>query len=124
MSQRGRPRKNGVRSPKVFFRTLLGLCSYDKARLAGEKYDEGLRAARAEVLSAHPDMSISATEVKRILAANRSKTLPFTFFVTECDNFVTPNGKMSKRAWAISVVPQPNYPRHNARESRPANERA
>jgi hypothetical protein len=116
MSLRGRPRKNGTQPPSALFRALLGLYGYDKARMAGEKYEEGLRAAIEEVHRVFPDMPMSATEMKRILAEFRCKSLLSTLYLTKRDNLVTLDGKTPGMAWAIHIGPQPDYPRHNARE--------
>jgi hypothetical protein len=114
--QRGRPRKNGARPGWVLHRAAIALYGYDKARSAGEKYAEALKAAVAEVRREFPQVSISETEIKRVLAEFRVKELELTLLITESENTVTPSGRKCKKAWQLSIGPQPNYPRHNARQ--------
>jgi hypothetical protein len=118
MSQRGRPRKNGVKPTEVLYRTMVALRGYEKARAAGEKYEVALEAAIAEVQMALK-MRMSVTEVKRVLAEFRSETQESVFLVSECDKGLIVEGRMIKRAWGLSVGPKPTYPRHNARNDRP-----
>jgi len=75
MKPRGRPRKDGAKAAWVLYRAMVGLRGYDKARSSGEKYQEALKGAVAEVRHQFPGMPISETEIKRILAEFRSKEL-------------------------------------------------
>ena len=118
MKPRGRPRTNGVMQAWVLHRAMVGLSAYDKARSHGEKYEQALRAAIEEVRQTFPEMRMSETEMKRILAEFRTKALALTFLVTESENTVTIEGRKCRKACQLSIGPQPNYPRHNARENR------
>jgi hypothetical protein len=118
MKLRGRPKTNGVMPAWVLHRTMVGLYAYDKARSRGEKYEQALRAAVKDVRQTFPEMRMSETEMKRILAEFRSKALALTFLVTESENTVTIEGRKCRKAWQLSIGPQPEYPRHNAREHR------
>jgi hypothetical protein len=118
MKQRGRPGKNGVKPFWVLHRTMVGLCAYDKARSRGEKYEQALKAAVEEVRQIFPEMPMSETEMKRVLAEFRPKELELTFLVSESDNTVTLEGRKCQRAWDIRIGPQPDFPRHNARVER------
>ena len=122
MKPRGRPKTNGVMQAWVLHRTMVGLYAYDKARSRGEKYEQALRAAVEEVRQTFPEIRMSATEMKRILAEFRPKELELTFLITECENTVTPLGRKCEKAWQIRIGPQPEYPRHNAHVERAATE--
>jgi|HubBroStandDraft_2_1064218.scaffolds.fasta_scaffold30328_2 hypothetical protein len=119
MKPRGRPRKDGAKAAWVLYRAMVGLRGYDKARSSGEKYQEALKGAVAEVRHQFPGMPISETEIKRILAEFRSKELELTFLVTESEDTTTLDGRKCGKAWQISIGPLPNHPRHNAHEDRP-----
>jgi hypothetical protein len=123
MKKPGRPRKNGVKPAWVLHRTAVGLLGYDTARSSGEKYAEGLKAGVAKVREEFPDMPMSETEMKRILAEFRPKELELTLLFRESENTVTALGRKCKKAWQISIGPQPEYPRHNAHVDRTATER-
>jgi hypothetical protein len=115
MSQRGRPKKNGVKPFWEFSRTVLGLYGYDKARGMGEKYEASLKAGIAQVKRAYPELPMSVTEMKRILATFRPKSGDAaTFHVAECENFRLPGGRMTGQAWDIRIGAQPKYPRSNS----------
>jgi hypothetical protein len=101
---------------------MVGLCAYDKARSRGEKYEQALKAAVEEVRQIFPEMPMSETEVKRVLAEFRTKELELTFLVSESDNTVTLEGRKCQKAWEIRIGPQPEFPRHNAREDRISKE--
>jgi hypothetical protein len=122
MKPRGRPRTNGVMQAWVLHRTMVGLSAYDEARSRGEKYEQALRAAVEEVRQTFPEMRMSETDMKRILAEFRPKELELTFLVTECEDTVTALGRKCEKAWQLSIGPQPEYPRHNAREHRAPTE--
>jgi hypothetical protein len=100
----------------VFYRAIVGLTGYEKARASGEKYSEALKAGIAAVRQEIPHMPMSETELKRVLAEFRSDTLESTLLVTESDNTVTPEGRKCTKAWALCIGPPPLYPRHNARQ--------
>ncbi len=114
MAQRGRPRKNGERDGWALHRAAVALCAYDQARLAGEKYSEGLQAGVKAVRQEFPGMPMSETQMKRILVEFRPKGSVQVLLVDENANAVTLDGRKLRRAWDLRFGAQPNYPRHNA----------
>jgi hypothetical protein len=117
MGTQGRPAKNGVKEASVFFRAMIALEGYDQARSRGEKYVVSLESGIAAVRREFPDISMSTTEMKRVLAEFRSEGLRDTLFVSESENTVTPDGRKCRKAWALTISAPPKYPRHNAREA-------
>jgi hypothetical protein len=72
--RKGRPRKEEGRiEPWQFKRAGLAMSAYDNARGRGEKHSAAVKEAVNFVKALHPEMSISETEVRRILAAWRPK---------------------------------------------------
>jgi len=65
--KRGRPPKNGIRDISAFLRSTVALEAYQRARAQGEKYVIAIQLAVAAVRERFPEMSISETEVKRVL---------------------------------------------------------
>jgi hypothetical protein len=106
----------------MLHRIAVGLLGYDEARSSGEKYAEGLKAAVAKVREEFPDIPMSETEMKRILAEFRSTELELTLLFSESENTVTALGRKCKKPWQMSIGPQPEYPRHNAHVDRAATE--
>src|ERR1700756_4508244 len=66
--KRGRPLKNGLTKPEFFARSIMILRGYQEARGRGEKHSAAVREAVAFVRQLDPEMPISETEVKRVLA--------------------------------------------------------
>src|SRR5262249_28847505 len=71
--KRGRPKTNGVRPGWVLLRDNIALNAYDEARTSGEKHETALKTMVAAVQRWNPEMSMSETEAKRILARWRGK---------------------------------------------------
>lgn len=72
--QRGRPRKERDRiDPWRFTRASLAVCAYDEARGRGEKHSVAITEAVDFVKRRRPEMKISKTEVKRVLASLRPR---------------------------------------------------
>lgn len=138
--KRGRPAKNGVKSSGWLLRSFAVLYAHDKARAKGEKYSAAVRECVAFVRQFHPEMPISETEVKRILAEFRPKGAPTTFMseysVVDGEEARKIRSKLSERGFLSEERPQstqtdqdsrplkrykirfaetPNYPRHNAK---------
>ena len=67
-SKNGRPRKNGVKEPWHLGRTLRIIEAYRVARERGEKRESAIEEAVLAVKQFDPDMPVSKTEVKRVLA--------------------------------------------------------
>ena len=115
MAKVGRPRKNGVKPPSELSRVIVGLCGYDKARRAGEKYEASLDAGVEEVKRHYPKSKMSRTEMKRILAKYRPRTgLLASLLVGEGDNFLLTEGRMTASVWEARIGPRPVYPQSNA----------
>lgn len=73
--KKGRPRKEEGRiEPWQFTRENLAMCGYDEARTRGEKHSVAVAEAVSFVKQFHPGMSISESEVRRILALRRPRT--------------------------------------------------
>lgn len=72
--QRGRPRKKPDTIPFWrFARGAMAVWAYDEARARDEKHSAAVQYAVDFVRQRHPEMPISATEVKRILATWRPR---------------------------------------------------
>ena len=138
MDKRGRPNKNGAKPAWTLLRSVIVLCAYDQARHVGEKHSAAIAAAVSALRSQVPEMPISATEVKRVLAEFRSKdsgqALIFTEGIAqgpEADARFEmlewaaekSRGKLKVpsffprrlRTFAIQIGPRPRYQRHNAK---------
>jgi hypothetical protein len=72
--RRGRPqKKKDSVEPWQFARTAQVTCAYDEARERGEKHSVAVREAVEFVKRRNPEMPISETEVRRILASCRPR---------------------------------------------------
>jgi hypothetical protein len=135
----GRPAKHGVKDPRTLSRTLAVLYSFDRARARGEKYSAAIRESVASVRQLHPEMRISETEVKRILAEFRPRgartILMAEYSVVEGEEARSIRNKLAIRGFlpedpaqsthseevpkplkrvTMRFLDAPNYPRHNA----------
>jgi len=143
MAKRGRPNNNGVKPGWVLLRIVMVLHAYDQARGRGEKRSAAISDAVSTVRSLAPEMPISETEVKRVLAEFRSEKYAETFIFRkriapghEVDDWFDmlkwvakeSHGKWEVpafsddearpkqlRTFRIDVGPPPSYPRHNSR---------
>jgi len=143
MAKRGRPNKNGAKPGWMLFRSFMVLHAYDQARGRGEKRSVAITEAVATVRSLVPEMPISGTEVKRVLAEFRSKDFERALIFKkdiapraeaddwfeklewtvkesrgkwEVPSFSHDESKPRRlRAFTIYKVPLPVYPRHNSR---------
>jgi len=79
----GRPKKNGVKPGWMLFRSFLLLHTYDQARARGEKHSAAIAEAVSALRFRVPELPISETEVKRVLAEFQSKDLAENFIITE-----------------------------------------
>jgi hypothetical protein len=113
MSKRGRPSKRGGQNPIVFFRAMVALKAFDEARSDGEKYSGALKAGVAAVRRAIPNISMSETEMKRILAEFHSSHLKQTLLVTDSDDTIEIDGIKLGRAFSLCSGPVPSHPRTN-----------
>ena len=126
--RRGRPRMNGKQPFRMFPRILIVLNAYNKARSTGEKHSSAVTEAVAAVKSAYPDIKISETEVKRILAEYQPKDAPIVTRVTEkipivmsteeCKLLGIPEGTTFNRSLVVGHGPKQKYPRANAAKSK------
>jgi hypothetical protein len=69
MTNRGRPRTNGVKPLIIFYRNRAAVSAFRAARAAGAKQTVAIDDAIAVVKMKYPDLAISRTEMNRILAA-------------------------------------------------------
>jgi hypothetical protein len=83
MANRGRPKKDGVKPGWTLFRTFLVLHAYNEARAKGNKHYAAIDGAVSAVRSQAPEMPISATEVKRVLARFQSKDSKLSWITTD-----------------------------------------
>jgi hypothetical protein len=71
---KGRPRQATNTIPFwQFLRGAAAMCAYDEARERGEKHSVAVGQAADFVRKVHPQMPISETEVKRVLATWRPR---------------------------------------------------
>jgi hypothetical protein len=129
MAKRGRPRKDGRQPFMVFIRMISVIDAYNKARKSGEKHSSAVTEAVAAVRAQWPEMPISETVVKRILAEYYPKGSPMAFRVTEISEPLPLSADLSelaglppdtriKRSFVVGFGPRLNYPRANARTSK------
>jgi hypothetical protein len=71
--KRGRPKSNGDRPGWVLLRETIALSAYDDARRSDAKHEAALASMVDAVHGWCPDMPMSTTEAKRILARWRGK---------------------------------------------------
>jgi hypothetical protein len=114
----GRPRKNGLQPHWMFERVLLVLFAYDRSRNVGNKHSTAIVEAVTFVREQNPQMPISESEVKRILARWRSKDANLSLIVTApapgCETETLLNGRILRAKFKGSSGPRPTYPRINA----------
>ena len=76
MKKRGQPRKHGVAGPEHLARAVMIMDFYSKASAGGLKHSAAVTETVALVRQVHPEMAISASEVKRVLAELRPQDSP------------------------------------------------
>ena len=122
MNKPGRPRKNGPQPMWMLERIILALYAYGRAREAGEKHTVAISEAVKYVRETAPRMRVSETEVKRIVAAWRSKQRGTCLFIRKPDpqHSITPlpRRRNDRILYTASVGPRPVYPRANATAKR------
>jgi len=122
----------------LYFRAATAMCGYDEARKKGEKHSVAVAEAVDLVREVLPEMPISETEVKRVLAFWRPRGCSTILFferasVSEEDENrhrllleqlaslekerglkfqIPPNRKLTVRIIA-RIAERPTYPRHN-----------
>jgi len=105
----------------MLFRCFLVLHAYNEARSSPLKHSSAVTEAVATVKNTWPDMPISATEVKRVLANFQPKGIPVAFKVTKvsdsplrpavCQLMGVPEGSKMKTTFIFGFGPRPEYPR-------------
>jgi hypothetical protein len=122
---RGRPSKNGLQPHWMWERVSLVLFAYDRSRNLANKHSTAIIEAVSFVREQNARMSISESEVKRILARWRSKDANLTLIVTApapgCETKTLPNGRICRVKFNVSSGPCPIYPRINASSVRDRN---
>jgi len=81
MGKRGRPNKNGVKPAWMLARALVALNAYRRARETGAKYEVALIAMVNEVHRRYPEMPMSRTQAKRVLAKYAARDQKITLGV-------------------------------------------
>jgi hypothetical protein len=126
MAKRGRPRKDGLQPAWMFYRRLFMISSYNDARARGVKHSSAVTEAVEAVKEKLPDMPISVTEVRRILAAEQPKGGEIALKVTKvsddsqplpqqvCEMMGIHRGPRKNRL-VFGYGPRPSYPRSNAK---------
>ena len=143
--RRGRPQKDGVTEPWRFGRALEIVYAYRKARDAGEKHSAAVREAVAFVRQLDPEMRISETEVRRVVAEFLSQAsqvaLTADYLILEGEEaarrrrffaemlefagdkitteLTDQNLRKPLKSFTFGFGKRPNYPRHNAKTSNP-----
>lgn len=141
--KRGRPPKYGVKDPWCLARALKVIYAYDKARTSGIKHSAAIREAVAFVRHLDPEMHISETEMRRVLAELRpsdspvallssyeilegeeaarlrSRTAQLLALVGSKSQSIAPDEDLTRplKIFSIYVEKKRNYPRHNAKSS-------
>lgn len=119
--KRGRPRKNGRQPLWMFGRAARILYVYNEARKSGIKHSCAVRETVAALKNENPDMPISETEVKRVLAKFQPRGARIVFRVTKgpaqplpayvAESRRLPPGIMMKTVFTFGLGPRPEYPR-------------
>jgi hypothetical protein len=118
MKKCGRPNQNGEHPIWMLVRVTLAVYGFHQARRAGAKHFAAIQAAVAFVRALHPEMPVSETEVRRILADWQSSRRPLGLLVSEADpsDYVVTflrDGSVGKVnvLWTAAIGPRPTYPR-------------
>jgi hypothetical protein len=145
MKKIGRPPKNGVVEPERFLRALMVTFAYSNARAGGQKHSAAVREAVEFVRRLDPEMSISETEVKRVLAEflphDNKVALAVDYSILEGEEaarrrsffarmrefaenkssteLTDQNLRKPLRSFRFGFGERPNYQRHNAKTSIP-----
>jgi hypothetical protein len=145
MKKRGRPPKNGVVEPERFARALMVIHAYSEARAGRQKHSSAIREAVDFVRQLDPEMPISETEVKRVLAEflpqDSQVTLTVDYSILEGEEaarrrsfyaqmlefagikstteLADQNLRKPLKSFKFGFGKRPNYPRHNAKTSNP-----
>jgi hypothetical protein len=103
--KRGRPlKKAGEMKFKDFRRAGMVISAYDELRLKNEKHSVAVKEAVEVLTKGHPDMRISDTGVRRILAAYRPRVSRTTILFEP--SIVTETGRERLRRM-LEQVPEP-----------------
>jgi hypothetical protein len=105
MKKRGRPKMDGVQPVWMGDRAFHILCAFHAAREQGEKYEVALAQTVELLRKDFPDMPMSITAVKRVLADLQPEGAQEVFSVR----------RTGKRKFDIYLGPRPIYERKNAK---------
>lgn len=147
--KRGRPSRNGVKEPWQFGRALMVIHAYSKARDGGQKHSAAIREAVDFVRQLDPEMPVSQTEVRRVLAEFRPQdsrvALRVDYSILEGEEaakrrsfyaqmyaqmlefagtkstteLIDENLRKPLKSFKFGFGKRPNYSRHNAKTSNP-----
>jgi hypothetical protein len=128
--KRGRPESNGVKPGKILNRVVWVLCKCDEFRKTGMKRSSAITETVEFMRKEQPDLAVSETEVRRILAEFQPKGASEVLLVTskpqeevnrefallprEIQDLL--GNKPQINVMPIGFGPQPQYKRSNARE--------
>jgi len=145
MKKRGRPRKHGVVGPECFYRALKVIPAFSKVRAEGQKHSVAVRETVELLHELDPEMPISETGVKRILAEflpqhsqvalkvdcltlegeeaashRRFHAQMLEFAGNKITTELTDQDlRKPLKIFKFGFGKRPNYPRHNAKTSNP-----
>jgi hypothetical protein len=141
----GRPPKNGVKALDYFLRALKVIHAHSKARAGGQKLSAATRETVEFLRQLDPDMPISETTVKRVLAEFRSQesqvalTVDYSILegeeaarhrsfhaqmlefagIKSTTELTDQDMRKPLKVFKFGFGKRPNYPRHNAKTSNP-----
>jgi hypothetical protein len=114
----------------MFLRMMLAQYGYDQARRAGMKHASAITEAVSFVRSHCPEMTISETEVKRVVAQLQPKDVPIAYCVSKSENvsipplnlpadlcrkFGLPENFNPTHCFTLTLGSRPEYVRNNAK---------
>lgn len=141
MKKMGRPRKNGMVGPAHLARALMIVNAYSKARGEGLKHSAAVRETVDALRRLAPEMHISETEVKRVVAKlspRGSQTelrvkflvvegeeaairryrahMPEAVGIKEFPKITDPDLQKPLKTFPFGFGRKTHYPRHNAKK--------
>jgi hypothetical protein len=128
MATRGRPKGNGHKPAWMFFRDMRVMNTYNILRSKGMKHASAVAETVLRLHEADPDMPLSETEVKRILALWQRSGCPVslpTRVMSEAETqqmrtlltlLKIPCTGRNGIGLTLGIGPRPNYKRVNAKQ--------
>jgi hypothetical protein len=120
MPPRGRPKKNGSKPRWMLQRSLFIMLEFHNAKTRGLKHSAAITETVAVIRSKYRNLPVSATEVKRTLAAWMPRDCKTSFLVRDSTNSDTihrlPCGDY-RPTISIYIGLRPIYPRINQKQN-------